>query len=227
MQIAPHMIFTPVMKNTFFGSFYYRAKRFSGIVVNGPACILLFAMIHRLVGGKSLPYLLVRFQLIGHQMSALVYKSFNHWLQSGNAITVDWHCPRWALSLYGHKHTLFVGAFAPFMNGSILISGLTSDIFFVKRNDSLQRRVKFIARFHHFSNRMAKLPGAFLGDAYQFTEVDRRDSLTGIDDQEHGQQPFPQLQLCAVHRRVAGDGKLPLTLATFVSPGRTQSPFKE
>ena len=211
------MLFAQIMKYTVFSPFKHCVKRFGCVVVNIATRIFFGQMLYPLV--RSIPSTddLVGLQLVRFKVRAFINKSINNWPQIQN--TVVWYrCrPHRAVAFNGYQHSLFFGAFAAFVHDALLISRLATNIFFVKLDDATKRWNQFCAWVHHLSNSVAQLPGAFLRYAHQFAQVHRRYALAGVDNQIHGQYPFPQWQLGTVHGRFGGDGKMVFTAAAFVN----------
>ena len=157
-------------------------------------------------------------QLVGFKVRTFIDESSNHWRQICGTVALYRRRPHRAIAFNGNKHSLFGSALASFVHNSLLIPRFAANVFFIQFNNAAKRWYKFRSRVHHFSDGMAQFPSAFLRNTNQFSQEHRRDAFAGIDNQVHGQQPFPQGQLCAVHGRFGCDGKVAFASAAFVNP---------
>ncbi len=218
MQVTGQMLFTQIMKHTLFCPFKHCVKRFGGIVVGITTRIFFALMVYPLMRSILFADQFIGMQFVGFKMRTFINKPINHWRQIGNTVILNRSRPHRAITFNGNKHSLFGGAFAPFVHNAFLIPGFAANIFFVQFNNAAKRWHKFRSRVHHLSDGMTQFPGTFLRNTDQFTQINRRYAFARIDNQIHGQQPFPQGQLGTVHGRFGCNGKLTFAPAAFVNP---------
>ncbi|OAB55244.1 hypothetical protein AY600_08750 [Phormidium willei BDU 130791] len=79
-----------------------------------------------------------------------------------------------------------------------------------------QARQHLLVSDHQFADGVEHLPGSVLLDAQDPGHDHGGDALARGDDQEHGRQPGPQVELGGVHGGAGGDAELRLAVAAVV-----------
>ena len=187
MKVARQMLFTQIMKYTIFCSLKHCVKRLGCVVVGIASRIFSGQMLYPLMRCIPSSDDLVGLQFISFKVRAFINKTINHWPQIQYTVVGYRSRAHRAVAFNGDKHSLFVGTFAAFVHDTLLISRLTSNVFFIQFDNASKRWNQLSSRVHHLFDGMTQLPGAFLGDTDQFAQVDRRDALTGVDNQIHCQ----------------------------------------